>query len=423
MMTKDEIKAMIAETIQTNNKKAITAQSLANVLTTMAENSGEGGGLKYSEERTIYGLMGTLTEEEKAYNVETFNKTFGKEIGYPVLVWEGMILQYFGEELADEGEENRVRFFYMFPDRHSNALAVSLAVIYESGSVDIELFEMPLGGGLKFSEERTLYGINEEVLTDEQKAYNAETYNKIMNSEAVTINIGGMFPLYSTAYPADGSEPTVDLFISFNFSGYEITFNVHLHSDGSTDVTVVEGRYILVSEDDTYETLASTLEAQGIMAGYTGNPIWISSQWGEGYNTRIMFFGIDSVRYIIIEFTDSEGVRHAVYADSESNKVSYTRQGGATIYVNVSETDTTYTHFNKYLFPAKKYEYADIISFTVEVLNEGYMGDPDYEYRPLSYGRHFANGFVDYYTITIYRNNTFETWKINADGTSTLVTT
>lgn len=317
MMTKDEIKAMIAETIQTNNKKAITAQSLANVLTTMAENSGEGGGLKYSEERTIYGL---------------------------------------------------------------------------------------------------------EEMTEEQKAYNAETYNKIMNSEAVTINIGGMFPPYSTAYPADGSEPTVELSISFNFSGYEVTLNVHLHSDGSTDAIVVEGRYILVSEDDTYETLASTLETIGIMAGYTGNPIWISSQWGEGYNTRIMFFGIDSVRYIIIEFTDSEGVRHAVYADSESNKVSYTRQGGATIYVNVSETDTTYTRLNKYLFPAKKYEYADIISFTVEVLNEGYVGDPDYEYRPLSYGRHFTNGFVDYYTITIYRNNTFETWQITADGTSTLVT-
>lgn len=48
MMTKDEIKAMIAETIKSNNKKAITAQSLANVLTAMTENSGEGGsGLKY----------------------------------------------------------------------------------------------------------------------------------------------------------------------------------------------------------------------------------------------------------------------------------------------------------------------------------------------------------------------------------------
>ena len=61
----------------------------------------------------------------------------------------------------------------------------------------IEAPEIDLGGtivgGLKYSEERTLYVSYEgEELTEEQKAYNLETYNKMLGEHSITINYMGI---------------------------------------------------------------------------------------------------------------------------------------------------------------------------------------------------------------------------------------
>lgn len=79
---------------------------------------------------------------------------------------------------------------------------------------EIEAPEIDLGGttvgGLKHSEERTLYVSYEgEELTEEQKAYNAETYNKISEGHTVTINYGGMFLTISGIFPSDKGDSII----------------------------------------------------------------------------------------------------------------------------------------------------------------------------------------------------------------------
>lgn len=77
----DEIKVAIEETIKPNNKKAINAQTLANILNAMADVMPEsGGGLKYSEERMLYLSDNEgFNEEQRAYNIETYNKAVSGE--------------------------------------------------------------------------------------------------------------------------------------------------------------------------------------------------------------------------------------------------------------------------------------------------------------------------------------------------------
>lgn len=74
---------------------------------------------------------------------------------------------------------------------------------------EIEAPEIDLGGttvgGLKHSEERTLYNSYEgEELTEEQKAYNLETYNKILEGYPITINYMGIFLVMSGITPDMG---------------------------------------------------------------------------------------------------------------------------------------------------------------------------------------------------------------------------
>lgn len=76
-MTKEEIIAAIAETIAPNNIKAITAESLANILTEIVNASGESGG--GSGPLTVYigqvdletGAI-SQTAEQKAHNADVF---------------------------------------------------------------------------------------------------------------------------------------------------------------------------------------------------------------------------------------------------------------------------------------------------------------------------------------------------------------
>lgn len=302
MMTKDEIKAMIAETIQTNNKKAITAQSLANVLTTMAENSGEGG------------------------------------------------------------------------------------------------------GGLKFSEERTLYGINEEVLTDEQKAYNAETYKKISNGEAVTINMGGYI------LPPTVSSSTDD-FIGFTMmmksDESNIYFLVKLQNDGSVEVSY-------------------NLDMGGSKIIFYGDPESAKAVFAD----PMFFYKRIKILYLIVLIDVSaisvpvttDGITTCALSfqhDGNETVITYnvdtgeiiseeTSFGTLTVYIDVSDTESVRASYNKDAV-SDKYTYKNLC-----VVHTNF----NVVYNALQTSK-IDNNYIQ---VVIYRNSTFETWKINADGTSTLVT-
>ena len=105
------------------------------------------------------------------------------------------------------------------------------------------------GGGLKYSEERTIYGIEGE-LTDEQRAYNVETYNKLMAGEAITANVGGII----LTYVGDA------IFLyQLVLSGIEFWYEIRLLEDGSVEV-MEESFIILLNLDNPEEFKAAAAE-------------------------------------------------------------------------------------------------------------------------------------------------------------------
>lgn len=303
MMTKDEIKSMIAETIQTNNKKAITAQSLANVLTTMAENSGEGG------------------------------------------------------------------------------------------------------GGLKFSEERTLYGINEEVLTDEQKVYNAETYRKMVDGEAVTINFGGMILNPCCVNEEDGF---VGFEVSMTSDTFTIKILINLRSDGSVELLADYGvgDSLIIEYGNAESAKAAFAQPDFMYKDICIFPL------GSGFChcTVVSFIASDRVvlscplptqNLMLIYNTETGEITDELVIDTV-NVVGM-------VYINVSETNSFYSDTNK---SAVSTEYGHEVFYAKDKDNS------EFRYQSISTEQVLG----EYLKITIYRNNTFETWQINADGTSTLTT-
>lgn len=76
-----------------------TGQEIDNLLTQVQE-GGSSGGLKYSEERTLY--VYDLTDEQKAYNAETYNKLINEGCAITIN-YHGMILTFSGMEASGEG--------------------------------------------------------------------------------------------------------------------------------------------------------------------------------------------------------------------------------------------------------------------------------------------------------------------------------
>lgn len=107
------------------------------------------------------------------------------------------------------------------------------------------------GSGLKFSEERTIYGVYEEELTEEQRAYNIETYNKLMAGEAITANVGGVILTYAG--------DAIFFYQSVLLAGIEIWYQIELLEDGSVEV-MEETFIILLNLDNPEEFKAVAAE-------------------------------------------------------------------------------------------------------------------------------------------------------------------
>lgn len=91
-MTKAEIIEAINATIKPNGEKAITAESLANLLIEMVE-GGSGGGS--GNVKTIYLPMeADLTSEEMAKNAELYN--FAVAASTDRTLWDGVIVTFLG---------------------------------------------------------------------------------------------------------------------------------------------------------------------------------------------------------------------------------------------------------------------------------------------------------------------------------------
>lgn len=89
-MAKEDVKQAISETIVSNGKRAITAESLSNVLNMIVDEGGSGGGVLVVRLGTIVGEE-TLVQssEEKEHNKKVFEtiKTayYNKSISMPIV--------------------------------------------------------------------------------------------------------------------------------------------------------------------------------------------------------------------------------------------------------------------------------------------------------------------------------------------------
>ena len=196
------------------------------------------------------------------------------------------------------------------------------------------------GGGLKYSEERTLYGVNEEVLTDEQKAYNAETYSKMWGGEAVTINVDGIIltPLFST---------TEDEYVRFEVSLNKVQVIFKLRSDGS-----VEMSYNFAGAEDALMIVYGDPEsAKGVFA----DPMFFYKRIVLFYFLTLVDLHIKSVPITVdgktrcmLGFT-SEGTEVIMTYDVDSGEIleEETTSDTLKVYIDVSNTEALNASYNR----------------------------------------------------------------------------
>ena len=227
-MNKEEMKTMIAETIMPNNKKAITAQSLANVLTTMAENSGEGGG-----DALVYCILDggdmELTPEQKAHNAESFKKLIQERVDMKLAA---------GTDILTEVDDN-VEFYFTGADGVKFKVVCSMT----TGEY-IRLEEIP-------SPSRSLRVWMNDENTPEQTAENVATFNTLMNVEgtrsvviAIQTEVRGANGIVgcSTSYTTPTSvavvkmyNPDNESYIVVSFKSQDTTVTIKLHADGTLE--------------------------------------------------------------------------------------------------------------------------------------------------------------------------------------------
>lgn len=259
------------------------------------------------------------------------------------------------------------------------------------------------GGGLKYSEERTLYGVEEEEMTDEQKAYNAETYSKMWSGEAVTINVGG---LLLTPYFAHEDVGFVRLKISFDADGIKVQVIIKLFSDGNVEVSDTFG-----AEDALVITYGDPESAKAVFA----DPMF--------YYKRIVlleFLVLADLNIKTLPLTTAgkttcilgaqlEGALWLLTYDVNTGEIIKEEAAYDTleVYIKVSNTEANYASYNRDAVSGK-------VTYTNLCVRDNY--NSSVVYNPL-YSTKTTNEYIE---VAIYRDGALEKWRINADGTSTL---
>ena len=259
------------------------------------------------------------------------------------------------------------------------------------------------GSGLKYSEERTLYGINEEVMTDEQKAYNAETYSKMWGGEAITINVGGVI---LTPYFATEEDGLVRFKVSLDSDGIKVQVIIKLFSDGSVEVSATYG-----ADDSLVIEYGNAESAKAVFA----DPMFFYKRivllkfivlvdlniktlpiTSEGKTVCIVGVQIEGSLWLLIYDVDTGEIIEEV---NEYDTLE--------VYINVPNTETNYASYNRDAVSGK-------VTYTNLCVRDSY--NSSVVYNPL-YSTKTANEYIE---VAIYRNGALEKWRINANGTSTL---
>ena len=178
---------------------------------------GAGGGLQYIVERKVYLTKleieseveeREISEAERAYNIETLNMALdGKAV---VLVDEGLILPLFASASSDNIGDSWVAF--------ATDVADMLVYVWLDGKGNAECGVEFMQLGLLNTEQRTFYPTRTEVnpvgvgedfdneITDDERAYNIETFNLAENGNVVIVDFGFVMPCVSMTTNPDSPE-------------------------------------------------------------------------------------------------------------------------------------------------------------------------------------------------------------------------
>lgn len=234
-----------------------TTAKIQELLDKVENGEAGGGGLKYAVERTAYITKGAIsidgkieeeeyeiTDEQRAYNIETLEMVArGDSV---IVITDGAIFYCYGT-VVQGGVPTNAYF--------------ASSVLFDGGFFTLEL-GLDIDGnakgtitdgklGLQYSTERTLYGFEEEEMTDEQKAYNRMTYAMLKAGEKVTINVEGMlFPML------DAGDGTYEWQISQMLGGIKFTGRVLLHEDGSVTIPELISDPLIIDVSDPASMLA-----------------------------------------------------------------------------------------------------------------------------------------------------------------------
>lgn len=214
---------------------------------------GAGGGLQYIVERKVYPThleMESEVEEieiseaERAYNIETLNMALdGKTV---VLVDDGLFLPLFASASSDNIVESWAAFatdvgdmlMYVWLDGKGNA---------ECG---VEFMQL----GLLNTEQRTFYPTRtevnfvevggdseEEVISDDERAYNIETFNLAENGNVVLVDYGLILPFDTMEIHSNSPEQD---YARFSIIYNNQTLRIDIFRNGDTIVSVTDNELL-----------------------------------------------------------------------------------------------------------------------------------------------------------------------------------
>lgn len=235
-----------------------TTAKIQELLDKVENGEAGGGGLKYAVERTAYVTKASIniggkieeeedyeiTDEQRAYNIETLEMAArGDSV---IVITDGAIFSCYGTVVQGDATAN---------------VYFASSVLFDGGFFTLELGLTNDGNaegtisdgnlGLQYSTERTLYGIEEEEMTEEQNAYNRMTYSMLKAGEHVTINVEGMlFPMI------DAGDGTYEWQLSQMLGEVKFTGRVLLHEDGSVTIPELISDPLIIDVSDPASMLA-----------------------------------------------------------------------------------------------------------------------------------------------------------------------
>ena len=360
-MTKQEILNLIEATIKPNNKKAISAQSLQNVLTELEnyidlhskfkkvdeieapdinlpeiDNSGGGSGSTGGS---------TSTEGNKiAYNVDfyfTLDPTLELATSYKSKNKRVLTINFLNPSLI-RGYEVR--------DAHNSYDTGMSCMSMIQDEDDIELFYIFFSRGL-------------EIYLIEARRDTGDAVGMLLGNIALTdmLSSGTYF---------------VDLSGLSTFNDFVERLNLSIPEDNK-----------IIKKQDLFSVI------RGL-----NNP-------NEGFGYLISY----SNNLILICYIDYDGQHHIIQVTSD-DKISDQITYGAKCYIGTNLTSDM-LNINKRMFPGVK-------DNSIKVYNES-----NKSFSPLSVEAVYNGYDLIAHKITVYNNGNFETWQINKeDGTVTLLT-